>query len=99
MSSLSLPALSGTAFTSMRCLGSVTVLAALLSFVTAQAEEQSHPLLTIFGTNIIWPIIPVQPPVVTLSSTISVRAAKRLMYEDSLVTPGGGRIPAMFILR
>ena len=75
-------------------------LAVLLSFHQARTEEQQNPLLTIVGTNIIWPIIPVLPPQTpTLSASISVRAAKRLMYEDSLLTPSGGRIPAQFNLR
>ena len=77
-------------------------IAAVLSFLHARAEEQPNPILTtvsstVFSGYTIIPVLP--PPTPTLSATISVRAAKRLMYEDSLMTPSGSRAPAMFILR
>ena len=76
-------------------------IAAVLSFLPARAEEQPHTVLSAVSNTVLsgYVIVPVQPLPTTLPASISVRAAKRLMHEDSFMTPGGGRLPAAFILR
>jgi hypothetical protein len=76
----------------------------LVSLASARAEEKPNGLWTAFGSTAVSGYVDTSAhPAAQMSAgetTVSVRAVKRLMFEDRFnETPSGARVPASFVFR